>query len=145
MCNQCIDCFFYLEQYPDDGSEELCVLNPDKPVEINYSVKLLVSHAEKNAANLPLLITGDFNATPESEVYRTATSLLNDSRVISYTPHRGSQNTFTDYGRSNSGYPIDFVFVSGEVKIFSHKTDDTLINGQYPSDHYPVVVELCID
>ena len=24
MCNQCIDCFFYLEQYPDDGSEELC-------------------------------------------------------------------------------------------------------------------------
>ena len=37
MCNQCIDCFFYLEQYPDDGSEELCVLNPDKTVEINYS------------------------------------------------------------------------------------------------------------
>ena len=108
-------------------------------------VKLLVSHAEKNAANLPLLITGDFNATPESEVYRTATSLLNDSRVISYTPHRGPQNTFTDYGRSNSGHPIDFIFVSGEVKIFSHKTDDTLINGQYPSDHYPVVVELCID
>ena len=37
MCNQCIDCFFYLEQYPDDGSEELCILDPDKPVEINYS------------------------------------------------------------------------------------------------------------
>ena len=37
MCNQCIDCFFYLEQYPDDGSVELCILNPDKPVEINYS------------------------------------------------------------------------------------------------------------
>ena len=37
MCNQCIDCFFYLEQYPDDGSEELCILNHDKPVEINYS------------------------------------------------------------------------------------------------------------
>ena len=37
MCNQCIDCFFYLEQCPEDGSEELCVLNPDKPVEINYS------------------------------------------------------------------------------------------------------------
>ena len=38
MCNQCIDCFFYLEQCQDDGSEELCILDPDKPVEINYSV-----------------------------------------------------------------------------------------------------------
>ena len=37
MCNQCIDCFFYLEQCPDDGSEELCILDPNKPVEINYS------------------------------------------------------------------------------------------------------------
>jgi len=33
-----IDCFFYLEQCQGDGSEELCILDPDKPVEINYSV-----------------------------------------------------------------------------------------------------------
>lgn len=35
MCNQCIDCFFYVET-PDDGGGEHCFLNPDKPVKINY-------------------------------------------------------------------------------------------------------------
>ena len=29
--------FFHIEQCPGDGSEELCILNPDKPLEINYS------------------------------------------------------------------------------------------------------------
>ena len=37
MCNQCIDCFFYMEQSPDDGEGELCFLNPDTPVEVTYS------------------------------------------------------------------------------------------------------------
>ena len=36
MCNRCIDCFFYLEQCPDNGSEERCILNPNNPIEINY-------------------------------------------------------------------------------------------------------------
>ena len=37
MCNQCIDCFFYMAYSPDDGDGEFCFLNPDAPVEINYS------------------------------------------------------------------------------------------------------------
>ena len=37
MCNQCIDCFFYMGNSPDDGNGEFCFLNPDAPVEINYS------------------------------------------------------------------------------------------------------------
>lgn len=37
MCNQCIDCFFYLEQCPDDGDGEFCFRDPDNPLEINYS------------------------------------------------------------------------------------------------------------
>ena len=37
MCDQCIDCFFYMEQSPDDGDGEFCFRVPDNPVEINYS------------------------------------------------------------------------------------------------------------
>ena len=33
MCEHCIDCFFRDEE---DG-KELCFLDPDQPVEINYS------------------------------------------------------------------------------------------------------------
>ena len=33
MCERCIDCFFRNEE----GSRELCFLDPDNPLEVNYS------------------------------------------------------------------------------------------------------------
>ena len=108
-------------------------------------VKLLVEHAKKNAAGLPLIMSGDFNATPQSDVYRTAITLLNDSKTIPQTPHQGPNQTYTNYGRVKSNEPIDYIFVSDEFKVLSHKTDNTRINDQFPSDHDPVVVELRID
>ena len=37
MREQCIDCAFFSEEDPDEGCEELCFLDPDRLVEINYS------------------------------------------------------------------------------------------------------------
>lgn len=37
MREQCIDCAFFSEEDPDEGCGELCFLDPDRPVEINYS------------------------------------------------------------------------------------------------------------
>ena len=34
--NQCIDCFFRCENTADEPDGEMCYLDPDNPVEINY-------------------------------------------------------------------------------------------------------------
>jgi len=38
-CEQCIDCFFLDQELPQDGGRELCILDPDNPVEVNSSDK----------------------------------------------------------------------------------------------------------
>ena len=105
-------------------------------------IKLIVKHARAKANSLPLILTGDFNAVQGSETYKTAAGLLNDSALISETPRTGAAGTFTGYGKSKKQRTIDFIFVSDDFRVLTHKTDDTLINGQYASDHNPVVAEL---
>ncbi|MCQ2378517.1 MAG: endonuclease/exonuclease/phosphatase family protein [Victivallaceae bacterium] len=107
-------------------------------------IKLLVAHARKHASDKPIMISGDFNSHPGSETYRTAQSLLNDSASVSATPHTGSGKTFHGWGKSTVDQPIDFIFVSSEFQVLSHRTDNTTFDGFYASDHYPVVVEMTL-
>lgn len=107
-------------------------------------IKLIVDHARKNAAGHPLVLSGDFNANVGSVTYKTAESLLKNSEIISKSPHTGPVNTFHGYGRSKGKSPIDFIFVSEDFKVLSHKTDDTRFPEGFPSDHYPVVTKLLL-
>ncbi len=107
-------------------------------------IRQLVAHAKKYATGKPIMISGDFNAYPDSETYRTAQSLLRDSNTISLTPHTGPANTFHNWGKGKATRPIDFIFVSDEFQVQSHRTDDRLVDGKYASDHFPVVVTLTL-
>lgn len=105
-------------------------------------IKLLVNHAKENAKGKPLIISGDFNAKPTSATYQTAASLLNDTAKVSLTPHTGPVQTFHGFERYVRTYPIDFIFVSDDIQVFSHKTDDTKFPEGFPSDHFPVITKL---
>lgn len=111
-------------------------------------IKLVVAHAAKNAAGLPLILSGDFNAFPDTETYRTAASVLRDSRFISENGHDGPERTFHNYLRNRANgtelenRPIDYIFVSNGIRVLSHRTDDRQFLGGLPSDHFPVIVEL---
>ena len=107
-------------------------------------VKLIIDHAVKNSGSLPLVISGDFNASPDSAVYEAVDLIMDDSASVSLTAHQGSQHTFNGFGKVKSGNPIDFIFVSKDFTVYSHKTDNTMINGMFPSDHFPVVAELTV-
>lgn len=107
-------------------------------------IKLIVEHAKKHAAGKPIILSGDFNTRPDTETYKTAQSLLHDSRLISATPHEGPDKTFHGWGKSKITQPIDFIFVSDEFEVHSHRTIDTLQNGVYASDHHPVAVTLTL-
>ncbi len=124
--------FIYYNTHLDHRSENARV----------NGIKLLVDHAKNNMPGVPLVISGDFNAKPNSVTYQTAAALLKDSAAVSEAAHLGPQGTFHGYGKYQTKQPIDYIFVSEEFRVLSHRTDDTKFSGGYPSDHYPVITRL---
>lgn len=85
------------------------------------------------AAPLPLFITGDLNARPESAVIaeingHTAPALVELSRDI--------PQTFHAFGKRNS--KIDYIFATGDIACEGVCCWTDELNGIYLSDHYPV-------
>jgi len=87
--------------------------------------KLIVSHLKKSPYKY--IISGDFNNTAHSYVYRLLKSNLVDSFEIS---GNGFGSTF-----SFNHYPlrIDFILLDSSFQVFQHKN----YNVEY-SDHYPI-------
>ena len=126
--------FIYYNTHLDHRSEEARI----------RGIELLVNHAKLNMPGVPLIISGDFNARPDSKTYQTASSLLNDSAEVSESGHKGHPGTFHGFGKYKAEAPIDYIFVSKDFKVFEHWTDDTKFQEGYPSDHYPVIIKLTL-
>ena len=95
------------------------------------------------------VLMGDFNSPATSTAYAAIVEpgqgALHDSRTISRTPHYGPLGTFTgfDIARTDAS-PIDHIFVSDDVTVLRHATLTDQNGGKLPSDHYPVVADLCV-
>lgn len=102
-----------------------------QPIAVVESAKILLAWVRKNA-DTPMIVTGDFNTDKRSETYRLLTKYLVDA-------HPGDENTFHDYGRNHTDYPIDWILVSPHFEIISSQVDHYHENDIYPSDHYPLL------
>lgn len=105
--------------------------------------------ADGAAAEIPVIVMGDFNFSPSSEAYRQLTngvsSSLVDSRADSITPPYGPRGTFTGFNiESFAAEPIDHIFISRDFVVVSHSTITQHWGGRLPSDHYPVMAILRI-
>lgn len=107
-------------------------------------IKLIVEHAKKNAKDIPLVLCGDFNAKTNTPTWKCASMLLKDSRSISKTAPTGPVYTYHGYGKSKNTSPIDFIFVSKDFTVLSHKVCDTKFPEGFASDHYPVISVLAL-
>lgn len=105
---------------------------------------VILAHAEKNAAGYPVILTGDFNNTPKSKTCRNVSTVLTNAATISEIPAVGPDFTFHAYGKGTPWY-LDYIFVSPGTRVLSHRIIDTLIDGKYPSDHFPVMAELILE
>lgn len=107
------------------------------------SAKLMEQKIKEIAKNAPVILTGDFNSTPETEQMVLLSSFLNDAYGISKTPPYGPVGTFNSF-QFTAPYDkrIDYVFVSDhfEVRKYGALTDSK--NQRYPSDHIPVVATI---
>lgn len=103
----------------------------------NLQIKVLMNFL-KDYTDYPMVLTGDFNANSQSEVYSIITDMLADSSRIAQKAE--THYTFHNYG-SSSTY-IDFVFVSQKNIAVSHyRVITEAYNGMLPSDHYALITE----
>lgn len=88
--------------------------------------------------SLPFVLTGDFNATPDSPAHASLAKVLHDARDSA--PHQQGP-AFTFHGFT--GKPtkrIDWVLYRG-LQAEDVRTVTTHDGKVYPSDHYPVVAD----
>ncbi len=106
------------------------------------SAKLILQKIkELNRDNLPVILTGDFNLTPEQEPISVITKELKDSRSISKEAPYGPAGTFNGFKfDSPLKDRIDYVFVNDRVEVKQYGVLSDSKDQRYPSDHLPVFV-----
>ena len=93
--------------------------------------------------NLPVILTGDFNLTPDQEPVGVIKKILNDSRDISVEPPYGPTGTYNGFKiDSELDRRIDYIFVSKNIKILKYGALTDMKGKRFPSDHLPVFVKL---
>lgn len=107
------------------------------------SGKLMVQKITEIAGDAPVICTGDFNSTPDTEQIKTMQAFLSDSyhatKMLPYGPV-GTFNAFQFNAQLKER--IDYVFVSNQFNVLKYAVLTDYKDQRYPSDHMPVVVDL---
>ena len=95
---------------------------------------------------LPSMIMGDFNAEEDSETYRSATENFLDAKYQAKEAVGLHGATYQNWGESLDRNPIDYFMISKTgFAVEQYKVVDTTYAGVYPSDHFPILVDLILE
>ena len=109
------------------------------------SGKLMVQKIKQIAGNTPVILTGDFNSTPDTEQINAIQTLLSDAYQATKTPPYGPVGTFNSF-KFDAPFKdrIDYVFVSKQFDVLKYGALTDANEQRYPSDHLPVVTRLML-
>ena len=98
---------------------------------------------EINTDNLPVVLMGDLNLTPDTVPIQFLQSQLSDGQASSKSPFYGPTGTFNGFDQKKVlDNRIDYIFVNGfEVESYIH-IDDRMENNKHISDHLPVLISV---
>ncbi len=104
------------------------------------SAALLKKYAADLAPDVPVIITGDFNCTPDEAPYSTIT----DGALIELIdPAPEPKGTFCSFKvNSIQCRTIDYIFITNAFRADNHIVINDNNGSYYPSDHLPVMVTL---
>lgn len=130
-----------------------------------YEAQMIAKFVEQKLSNQPVIVTGDFNTFPfrgeldlpfydGHQVENVMTSgCLKDSRHVAVIGHVGpisstnyseeKKRTFESLG--TPGVILDHIYVNEGVRVLMHGIEPATVDGHFPSDHFPVVVDLVVD
>lgn len=104
------------------------------------SAKLIIAKIKEMTGNKEaVILTGDFNVTPDTDPYANIVKYMDDDLKKSKTKLTGPYGTFSGFDvNSKLERRIDYIF-SRKLKVLSYThLDDKRDNGLWVSDHLPV-------
>ena len=112
----------------------------------NKSADLILAKInEINKQNYPVILTGDFNLTPNELPIKKISKQLNDSRNFSLDKPFGSEGTFCSFDICRPvTRRIDYIFTGKNILVKNYAVFSDIVNKKYPSDHYPVFVNIVL-
>lgn len=109
------------------------------------SAELITKKIREMAGNsgYPVILTGDFNLTPETEGIANIRKYLRDSREITVAPPYGPVGTFNSFDwNAPMKDRIDYVFVNEMVDVLKYAALTDSKEMRWPSDHLPVFAKI---
>jgi endonuclease/exonuclease/phosphatase family metal-dependent hydrolase len=106
--------------------------------------KVIADRMRTLPANLPFILTGDFNAQAGEEVYKVLVPPLKDAWVET-VQKSGPETTSSRWTGNTEGRRIDWILYRGNIRVVEAETVTHNRDGRYPSDHYPVFTKLEIE
>ena len=108
------------------------------------SSKLMLRKIKEIARKEPVILTGDFNGDHASEWYQTLANsdLLKDTYKEVEHPYANNASFNGFKQQSDRKEIIDHVFVTDNFKVNKWGILTDTYHGKFPSDHFPILVEL---
>jgi len=103
-------------------------------------LRLIRSFIEKRfGKDTPLVLTGDFNALPDSETVKNANNLFSDARQVA----KETTDEITFHGYSDSiNQTIDYIYLSDNIQCEKFQILKEYDEGKPQSDHYGLLAEI---
>lgn len=120
------------------------------------SAKILLRELPKIAGDHPFVLTGDFNADPNSDPYAVlagktktdesgpnAALPLRDARLLSAETPKGPDSSWNGFQEITPGRRIDYIWLPQSAgQVLNFEIIDQQFDGRFPSDHLPVTAEI---
>jgi endonuclease/exonuclease/phosphatase family metal-dependent hydrolase len=110
--------------------------------------RMIEDKRKEEGGDVPVVVTGDFNSTEETEQYKTLTAgdnagvRLTDAYREVHPQRKPDEASFHAFKGGREALRIDWILHSPEWAAKGASIDHTQKDGRYPSDHYPVTAEL---
>lgn len=116
------------------------------PSAAQESARLLRSQIDALGTDVPLILTGDFNAPKDSQAYHLLTGETVPGAPVLHDTHRSVSSelstdlgsTFHDFGRAKTPLSIDWILITDHFEVLKAGIDRYQFGTIYPSDHYPI-------
>jgi endonuclease/exonuclease/phosphatase family metal-dependent hydrolase len=111
-------------------------------------VEVLLQKIEELHGDLPVILTGDFNMSPDnSNIVAITNASLSHTRDVAESKS-GKDYTYHGFNETQvaGNYFADYIFTSDVgVRVYQHSVLPEKLDGVYVSDHTPVVAKIGIE